>query len=199
MIKPLAIVSVAILALGACGSNSEPSASPSASGTQMTSVPSVVPTPEPTPAATSAEPAPGFDPSAPVVLGAATVTGELGQEPTVQVDTSADPAVELGVSDILAGTGAAVQTGDVVTAHYVGYGASSGQMFDGSWLRGEPATFPLDRVIAGWQLGLVGMQEGGRRLLVIPADMGYGQSPPEGSGIAPGETLIFVVDLVSVG
>jgi peptidylprolyl isomerase len=153
----------------------------------------------PTPAESTAIPSPAFDPSAPVVLGAATVTGELGQEPNVQVDTTADPAVELGVVDIVPGTGATVQTGDVVTAHYVGYGATSGLMFDASWLRGEPATFPLDRVIAGWQLGLVGMQEGGRRLLVIPADMGYGQTPPEGSGIAPGETLIFVVDLVSIG
>jgi peptidylprolyl isomerase len=70
-------------------------------------------------------------------------------------------------------------------------------MFDASWLRGEPATFPLARVILGWQEGLIGMQVGGRRLLVIPADKAYGDNPPQGSGIAAGETLIFVVDLVS--
>jgi peptidylprolyl isomerase len=70
-------------------------------------------------------------------------------------------------------------------------------MFDASWVRGEPATFPLPNVILGWQEGLVGMQVGGRRLLVIPAELGYGNNPPSGSGIEPGETLIFVVDLVS--
>jgi peptidylprolyl isomerase len=55
----------------------------------------------------------------------------------------------------------------------------------------------LDNVILGWQEGLVGMQVGGRRLLVIPAELGYGNNPPPGSGIEAGETLIFVVDLVS--
>jgi peptidylprolyl isomerase len=55
----------------------------------------------------------------------------------------------------------------------------------------------LAQVIQGWQLGLVGMQVGGRRLLVIPAELGYGDNPPPGSGIEAGETLIFVVDLVS--
>jgi peptidylprolyl isomerase len=70
-------------------------------------------------------------------------------------------------------------------------------MFDGSWARGEPATFPLPNVILGWQEGLVGMQAGGRRLLVIPAELGYGNNPPPNSGIEAGETLIFVVDLVS--
>jgi peptidylprolyl isomerase len=74
----------------------------------------------------------------------------------------------------------------------------SGQMFDSSWSRGEPATFPLDGVILGWQEGLLGMKEGGRRILVIPAAQGYGDTPPEGSGIAPGETLVFVVDLTAV-
>jgi len=85
----------------------------------------------------------------------------------------------------------------MLTADYVGYGAATGQMFDASWVRGEPATFPLAGVILGWQEGLVGMQVGGRRLLVIPAELGYGDNPPPGSGIEPGETLIFVVDLVS--
>jgi peptidylprolyl isomerase len=124
------------------------------------------------------------------------VTGEIGTEPTVVI-TPGDPVTELQVKDEVVGTGDPVPAGATVTAHYVGYGAASGQMFDASWLRGEPATFPLANVILGWQQGLVGMQVGGRRLLVIPAQLGYGDNPPQGSGIAPGETLIFVVDLVS--
>ncbi len=124
------------------------------------------------------------------------VTGEAGSEPVVAI-TPGDPVTELQVTDVIVGEGDAVQAGATVTAHYVGYGAATGQMFDSSWVRGEPATFPLPNVILGWQEGLVGMQTGGRRLLVIPAELGYGNNPPPGSGIEAGETLIFVVDLVS--
>jgi peptidylprolyl isomerase len=124
------------------------------------------------------------------------VTGEFGTEPIVAI-TPGDPVAQLEVTDVIVGTGEAVPAGATVTADYVGYGGASGQMFDASWLRGEPATFPLPNVILGWQEGLVGMQAGGRRLLVIPAELGYGNNPPPGSGIEAGETLIFVVDLVS--
>ena len=137
--------------------------------------------------------------SAPALTGtpvSVEVTGESGSEPVVAI-TPGDPVTELEVTDVIVGEGDAVQAGATVTAHYVGYGAATGQMFDSSWVRGEPATFPLPNVILGWQEGLVGMQVGGRRLLVIPAELGYGNNPPPGSGIEPGETLIFVVDLVS--
>jgi peptidylprolyl isomerase len=123
------------------------------------------------------------------------VTGDFGSEPLVAI-TPGDSVTELEVTDLIVGTGDAVPAGASVTADYVGYGGKSGQMFDASWVRGEPATFPLGQVILGWQEGLVGMQVGGRRLLVIPAALGYGDNPPQGSGIEPGETLIFVVDLV---
>jgi peptidylprolyl isomerase len=124
------------------------------------------------------------------------VTGEPGTEPVVAI-TPGDPVAELQITDVFVGSGDAVPAGATVTAHYVGYGAATGQMFDSSWIRGEPATFPLANVILGWQEGLVGMQVGGRRLLVIPAELGYGNNPPPNSGIEAGETLIFVVDLVS--
>jgi hypothetical protein len=124
------------------------------------------------------------------------VTGDFGTEPVVAI-TPGDPVTALEVTDVIVGTGDEVPAGATVTADYVGYGAATGAMFDASWLRGEPATFPLANVILGWQEGLVGMQVGGRRLLVIPAELGYGNNPPPGSGIEPGETLIFVVDLVS--
>ena len=73
---------------------------------------------------------------------------------------------------------------------------SNGSIVESSWNGGQPATFPLAGVIAGWQQGLPGAKVGGRRLLVIPADLGYG---PNGSGpIGPNETLIFVVDIIAV-
>ena len=124
------------------------------------------------------------------------VTGEYGSEPIVAI-TPGDPVTELEVTDVIVGEGDPLPAGATLTAHYVGYGGSTGEMFDASWVRGEPATFPLSNVILGWQEGLVGMQVGGRRLLVIPAELGYGNNPPPGSGIEAGETLIFVVDLVS--
>lgn len=124
------------------------------------------------------------------------VSGDAGVEPQVAI-TPGDPVTKLEITDVIVGSGDAVPAGATVTAHYVGYGAATGQMFDASWLRGEPATFPLANVILGWQEGLFGMQVGGRRLLVIPAELGYGDNPPPGSGIEAGETLIFVVDLVS--
>ncbi len=110
-----------------------------------------------------------------------------------------DPEVsELEIIDVVEGSGAEVAPGATVTAHYSGVSASTGEEFDSSWSRGEPASFPLDGVIQGWSEGLVGMKEGGRRTLVIPAEMAYADSPPPGSGIAPGATLVFTVDMVEV-
>lgn len=109
-----------------------------------------------------------------------------------------DPVTELRVTDEVEGTGDEVTTGATVTAHYVGVSASTGAQFDASWDRGAPISFPLDGVIQGWSEGLLGMKVGGRRNLVIPAHMAYGQHPPPGAGIAPGETLVFTVDLVDV-
>lgn len=82
---------------------------------------------------------------------------------------------------------------------YTGVAWSNGELFDSSWSRNMPFTFRLGegQVIAGWDQGVVGMRVGGQRLLILPPDFAYGDS---GVGpIAPGETLIFVVDLVSVG
>jgi len=102
---------------------------------------------------------------------------------------------ELEVADVYVGEGDAVAPGATVTVNYTGVGQQSGKVFDSSWQRGEPATFPLDGVIQGWSQGLVGMQPGGRRLLIIPAELGYGDAGA-GADIAPGETLVFVVDLI---
>jgi peptidylprolyl isomerase len=124
-----------------------------------------------------------------------TVTGEQDAEPTLTLAQDFGPATELAVADVYPGSGDAVAPGATVTVNYVGVGQQSGQVFDSSWQRGQPATFSLDGVIEGWSEGLVGMQPGGRRLLIIPAELAYGDAGA-GADIAPGETLVFVVDLI---
>jgi len=133
-----------------------------------------------------------------VTVGPATVSGPAGSEPVVTIDTNFPASEELRQGDLVVGDGSEVVSTSTVTAHYVGYGATSGKMFDGSWASGAPVEFPLANVIIGWQEGLLGMKVGGRRVLVIPGSMGYGAAPPQGSGILPNETLVFVVDLTAV-
>ena len=110
-----------------------------------------------------------------------------------------DPPAELVVRDIVKGKGPKAKAGDEVSMQYVGTSWSTGQQFDASWDRGaQPFTFPLGagQVIAGWDEGLVGLRKGGRRLLIIPPDKGYGPNGTPDGTIAPNETLIFVVDRV---
>jgi len=108
-----------------------------------------------------------------------------------------DPPSELDIVDITEGTGAEAESGQTVRVHYVGVAFSTGEEFDASWNRGEPLEFRLGagRVIPGWDQGLVGMKVGGRRQLTIPPDLAYGDRGA-GGVIKPGETLIFVCDLV---
>ena len=105
------------------------------------------------------------------------------------------PPTDLQVTDLATGSGTPVAAGDTVTVNYTGVACSTGAVFDSSWVTGQPATFALESVIEGWQTGLVGMLPGGRRLLVIPPAQAYGSSAQ--GVIAPDETLVFVVDLVS--
>jgi len=109
-----------------------------------------------------------------------------------------EPSAELEITDIWEGNGAEANPGDVVRVHYVGVAYSTGEEFDASWNRGDPLQFELGagHVIAGWDQGVQGMKVGGRRKLVIPPGLAYGDRGA-GIAIAPGETLIFVCDLVS--
>lgn len=109
------------------------------------------------------------------------------------------PPSDLEITDITVGSGAEAKAGDQVLVHYVGVAHSTGEEFDASYNRGAPLDFPLGggRVIAGWDRGVQGMKVGGRRRLVIPPHLGYGDRGA-GGVIKPGETLIFVVDLVDV-
>jgi peptidylprolyl isomerase len=109
-----------------------------------------------------------------------------------------EPPAELEISDIWQGDGAVAKAGDTVQVHYVGVAYSTGEEFDASWSRGAPLEFRLGagQVIAGWDQGVQGMRVGGRRQLIIPPGLAYGDRGA-GRAIAPGETLIFVCDLVS--
>lgn len=109
------------------------------------------------------------------------------------------PPTDLVITDIVVGDGAEAASGATVLAHYVGVSHSTGEEFDASYNRGDPLAFRLGvgQVIAGWDQGIAGMKVGGRRQLVIPPHLAYGDRGAPGA-IAPGETLIFVVDLVDV-
>lgn len=109
------------------------------------------------------------------------------------------PPSELEVTEVTAGDGAEATSGSTVDVHYVGVAHSTGEEFDASYNRGAPLSFRLGagQVIAGWDQGVAGMKVGGRRKLVIPPHLGYGDRGA-GGVIKPGETLIFVVDLIGV-
>lgn len=112
------------------------------------------------------------------------------------VDSSGN-VQKLIIDDIRLGSGAAVAIGDIITVDYVGT-LPNGQEFDNSYTRGEPFTFEVGagRVIAGWEQGVVGMQVGGQRIIVIPPDQAYGNKVV--GPIPANATLVFAIELVSI-
>jgi peptidylprolyl isomerase len=149
---------------------------------------------------TSASPAPTEAPTPPntdaIVAG---ISKNTKKKPKV-VNPEGDPPADLVIKDIVKGKGPKAKAGDTLTMQYVGVSWSSGEQFDASWDRGQAFPFQLGAgmVIPGWDQGMVGMRKGGRRLLIIPPDLGYGEAGAGGT-IGPNETLIFVVDLVKLG
>ena len=125
-----------------------------------------------------------------------TPPAEEADKPKVEVPD--EKATKLETDDIKKGDGTAAKKGDTVSVNYVGVSQSTGKEFDTSY-GGEPFEFELGggQVIKGWDQGVEGMKEGGRRRLVIPAKLGYGKAgqPPD---IKPNETLVFVIDLLEV-
>ncbi|HVW18997.1 MAG TPA: FKBP-type peptidyl-prolyl cis-trans isomerase [Solirubrobacteraceae bacterium] len=177
---PLALVGAALVAAGCGGSDdSSVSADTTAKTAPAKTAPAVAPAAE----------------NAPKVSGAT----DLAHKPKVAKPTGDAPAF-LVSRDLVVGKGPAAQDGDTVTVQYVGVSWSTGKEFDASWDAGQPFSFALgqSQVIPGWDQGVVGMRVGGRRELVIPPSLGYGDqgSPP---AILPGETLVFVVDLKKIG
>jgi FKBP-type peptidyl-prolyl cis-trans isomerase len=123
-------------------------------------------------------------------------SGPLSQKPKVTPPPGPAPS-KLVKKDLIVGTGAEAKTGQKVTVNYVGVLYHGGSEFDSSWKRKEPFSFTLGQgqVIKGWDQGVAGMKEGGRRELIIPASLAYGKSgsPPKIPANAP---LVFVVDLL---
>jgi peptidylprolyl isomerase len=171
--RPLALILAAALALAAagCGSSNDNSSTSSSSSASADST------------TTQAAPA----------------TAKPRPKPKVTVP-SGKPPKKLVVKDLIVGTGPAAKPGDPITVNYIGVDYANGRMFDNSYDRGQPFPFQLGggQVIPGWDSGLVGMKVGGRRQLTIPPSLAYGPQgqPPT---IKPNETLVFVVDLLSIG
>lgn len=99
--------------------------------------------------------------------------------------------------DLVVGTGDVVKEGATVTVHYTGALAKDGTIFESSKDSGQPATFGLEQVIAGWTQGIPGMKVGGTRRLVIPSELAYGEQSPS-PDIPPNSDLVFDVELISI-
>jgi len=114
------------------------------------------------------------------------------------------PASNLKVKDLVIGKGEAATPTSTVTVQYVGVRYADGKQFDSSWDRGGPTSFSLQRVVRGFTQGIGGhdaiapMKVGGRRLMILPAELGYGQNGTPDGSIPPNATIVFVVDLIAV-
>ncbi len=122
---------------------------------------------------------------------------DLDDRPSVEIPEDEPPPDELIVEELLAGDGQTVGADDVVTVHIIGVTWEAGQRVVSSWDRGAPRSFAVEMLIPGVREGITGMAVGARRRIVVPPELGYGDDAP--AGIGPDDTLVFVVDLVSIG
>ena len=130
--------------------------------------------------------------------GFPTISYAPSGEPTVTIPEGDVPG-EFAVSTVLEGPGSAVGAGDVVVVQYHGVNWNTGEVFDSSWARGEPASFPTGGVIPGFRDGLIDQTVGSRVVIVIPAELGYGPNGGTADGsIGPEDTIVFVVDILGV-
>lgn len=185
---PIAVTLLAVASLSACANSESPSTLGTTTRTQA-------------PAASA--PAVSSTTSAAASQGECTaddiqVSGAAGTEPKVTLPEGCAPPKAMVSKDLAPGEGEGAKQGGTVVTHYHLTTWSDRQVKDASWKRGEPfpvANLGQARVIDGWNEGLVGIKKGARRLLIVPPDKGYGQG---GQGIAPNETLVFVIDAVDV-
>jgi peptidylprolyl isomerase len=179
----------AALSIAACSAGQEPSSAPPGGGATY---------PAPNPAGvSSAAAAPTTQQQHPCTADDVKVTGQFGSKPTVTIpDTCAAPTTLL-TKDLQSGTGAAAKAGSQLEVNYDLYTWSDKVDQQNSFASGGfPLTLGAGSVIPGWDEGLVGIKQGGRRLLIIPPDKGYGATGNQ--SIKPNETLVFVVDAVTV-
>ncbi|WP_410640123.1 FKBP-type peptidyl-prolyl cis-trans isomerase [Amycolatopsis sp. lyj-346] len=180
-IGKIVVVAVATLSLAACGQEAKPQ-------TAAPAGPAV-----PSSSAAQAPQSKGRECTADDVK----TTGKFGEVPAITIPDDCDPPKKLITKDLSEGTGEPAKAGQTLKMNYLLVTWSDKQKLDSSFDRGK--TFDLNlgagEVIPGWDQGLTGIKQGGRRLLIIPPDLAYGQG---GNGMKPNETLVFVTDAVSV-
>lgn len=179
----VALVAAAALGLSACGGDetTEPEDTVDASAS-----------PSPTASATQSEtPEPTIEPSSD--LDAIEVTDGDVPEVVIPAPWAIDETRTLVLSE---GDEQVLGDESIATLNYAGYNARTGEVFDSSWERGAPATFPLQSVVPGFQKGLSGQSVGSRVLIAMPSEDGYAQGNP-GAGIEVGDTIVFIVDILS--
>lgn len=181
---------VAGLTAAACGSGGPAGTASAGSGSTSSTA---------APATTAAPASPGTGGGLTLTttgLPAVSNASNLSAEPVPAAGAPPAPT-KLEGRDLVVGTGTTAAATSTVKVQYVGAAYTDGKVFDASWTRGSPATFPLNGVIPGFAQGIVGMKVGGRREVVIPPALGYGAQgqPP---AVGPNETLVFVIDLLAV-
>lgn len=201
----LAAAVVASMTLAGCGSGTSTVAGTDTVAPQPTAAATTAPaTGAPATGAPATEAAPTVAPT-PAEPGAkvAGIPALSGTPTDLKAQSSGlagtgQPPTQLLTQDVVVGKGPAAKASDTVSVRYSGT-LYDGTPFDASWKQGDtPVSFPLNQVVPGFALGIEGMQPGGRRVMVIPPALGYGEqgSPP----VVPGNsTLVFVVDLVGIG
>jgi FKBP-type peptidyl-prolyl cis-trans isomerase len=145
------------------------------------------------------------DASGRVTFNNVTVSGatNTASKPKVTAESPL-PAATLKVKDLVAGKGDEAKPDSTVTVHYVGVRYADGREFDSSWERGGPTSFSLRKVVKGFTQGIGGkgeispMKVGGRRVIIVPSEMGYGEEGTPDGAIPPNASIVFVVDLIAV-
>ena len=154
------------------------------------------------PAATTSETASGTGPSASISgtqFDGVSVSGALGSPPELLVGDDTQQTSNLQYKDVVVGTGATATATSKVTVNYVAKSAKTKRPYDSSWDRGKAFSYdPTKITFKAFTEGVPGMKVGGRRIVVVPGPLAYGANPPSWSGLGPNETLVFVIDLVSV-
>ncbi|HVU71533.1 MAG TPA: FKBP-type peptidyl-prolyl cis-trans isomerase [Mycobacteriales bacterium] len=191
--RVLAVAALAAVTLAACGSSK---ASTRSTADQGGSSPSAT---APTTSASSGETTVTSH-NVPDVTANAT---DLSKQPVLTAGKG-DPDTTLATKDLVVGKGEEAVITDTVTVKYVGAIWKTGKVFDASWGKDngfgpDKYQFPLNGVVPGFAQGIVGMKVGGRRVIAIPPALGYGpQGGQPGAGIGADDTIVFVVDLVSI-
>jgi peptidylprolyl isomerase len=181
-------VAAAVSTLAGCGSSAPPAAAPPPPTSSAVASPDASAAPA-APAAAPGSAAPGV----PALTGTPTDVTKASQAKA----GAGQPPGKLVTQDVVVGKGTAATLANTVNVRYTGTLYSDGTLFDSSWSHGDaPVSFPLDGVVPGFAQGIAGMQPGGRRVIVIPPALGYGNTA--NGPIPAGSTLVFVVDLVGI-